>query len=257
MDISYSLRLKFNQLFEFIYPPRCLCCGNLSEKNKHSLTYNALVVNHNSRDLCKVCEERLPWIVNACQQCALPLPDDAEGGVLCGRCLKKTPYYDDSISLFSFKDTTVQLIHLLKFHEKLAAARLLGDLLSVTMVREHIDKPDCLLPVPLYKKRLKERGFNQSIELARSLQKTWRVPLDTHSVVRIRNTQSQVELDAKQRRKNIKGAFKVISTFNYKHVAIVDDVVTTMSTVNELARALKQHGVKRVSVYSIARAPIK
>ena len=131
--------------------------------------------------------------------------------------------------------------------------RLFGDLLAKTAVRK-LDKPDCLLPVPLYKKRLKQRGFNQAIEISRSLEKAWDIPIDNNLVKRKCETQSQTGLDAKQRRRNMKGAFEVVGTVKYKHVAIIDDVVTTGSTVNELARILKISGVKKVSVYSVARA---
>jgi len=133
----------------------------------------------------------------------------------------------------------------------------LGDLLA-----DHIghylsgreDKPQCILPVPLHKKRLRQRGFNQSIELARPVAKKTGLTLLLNHVVRVRETEAQTGLDAKQRRKNIRGAFECVKAMPYEYVAILDDVVTTGSTVNELARVLKKAGVKRVDVWSIARA---
>ena len=117
-----------------------------------------------------------------------------------------------------------------------------------------VEIPDAIVPVPLSSKRLRQRGFNQSIEIARPLAQRWAIPVDTGSVKRIRNTQPQTGLDRKQRRKNIRGAFEIVRNPDVQHVAIIDDVVTTTSTVNELSRVLKTAGVKRVDVWSIARA---
>jgi ComF family protein len=117
--------------------------------------------------------------------------------------------------------------------------------------------PDCLLPVPLHSSRLRQRGFNQSIEIARVIAKRLQIPIVHDAVIRRRSTESQTGLTAKQRQKNIRGAFDVVGDLAGKHVLIIDDVVTTGSTVNELAKVLKRKGVKRVGVLSIARAPIK
>jgi len=241
MDITPFLLSIARSLLNIIYPPRCLICDGVGAGN---------------RDLCEACGQSLPWIKKACSQCALPLPDDVNDNLTCGRCLKKKPFFDDSVSVFSYEDEIVGLTHQLKFHDNLAVSRLFGSWLADAVVMK-LDKPDCLLPVPLYKKRLKQRGFNQSIEISRALKKAWDVPIETGLIKRIRETQSQTGLDAKQRRKNIRGAFQVCSKINYNHVVIVDDVVTTGSTVNELARLLKRNGVSKVSVCSVARAPFK
>ena len=241
MDITHFFSSVIRHMGNILYPPRCLVCDGIGSKD---------------RDLCESCEQSLPWLHNACVQCALPLADDLNGSLFCGRCLKKKPYFDESLSLFSFESEIIRLVHQLKFHDNLAAARLFGNLIAEFMVKKS-DKPDCLLPVPLYKKRLRQRGFNQSIEISRALGKAWDIPMENNGVKRLRETQSQTGLDAKQRRRNIRNAFEIVDSINYEHVAIVDDVVTTGSTVNELARILKRKGVKRVSVYSIARAPIK
>jgi ComF family protein len=101
---------------------------------------------------------------------------------------------------------------------------------------------------------LRRRGFNQSIELARPVARAFRLPLEIQSVIRRRDTRSQTGLHKKQRRRNIHGAFKSVKSMSCDHVAILDDVVTTTSTVNELASLLKRAGVRRVDVWSIARA---
>ena len=241
MDIAQFISNALYHLQTVIYPPRCLICDGDGSKQQ---------------DLCDSCALSLPWIKKACTRCALPLPDDSSESLLCGRCLKKKPFFDDSLSLFSFEKEIIGLMHQLKFHDKLSVSRLFGQCL-VSAAEQSQDKPDCLLPVPLFEKRLKQRGFNQSIEVCRALEKSWNIPLETKAVKRVRETQSQTGLNAKQRRKNIKSAFEVQGEIHQQHIAIVDDVVTTGSTANELARVLKRHGVKRVSVYSIARAPTK
>ena len=241
MDIIQFFSSVTHHLKNTLYPPRCLICD---------------AAGKGDRDLCEPCAQSLPWIKKACSQCALPLPDDSGENLLCGRCIQKRPYFDTALCVFSFEKAIIGLIHQLKFHDKLSISRLFGNLLAEKAVAM-LDKPDCLLPVPLYKKRLKQRGFNQSVEVSHALKKAWDVPIETRLVRRIRETQSQTGLNMQARRRNMKGAFEVCAKIDHEHVVIIDDVVTTGSTVNELARLLKRNGVKKVSVCGIARAPIK
>jgi ComF family protein len=116
------------------------------------------------------------------------------------------------------------------------------------------DLPEALLPVPLYVARLRQRGFNQSVELSRPLAASLQLPLLLHEVQRVCDTGSQTGLSRTARRRNIRGAFRLAAPLRFDHVAIVDDVVTTTSTVNELAGVLKRAGARRVDVWSVARA---
>ena len=145
------------------------------------------------------------------------------------------------------------LIAQLKFAHQYKNARLLGGLLA-----QHIggsaELPDCIVPMPLHPNRYRERGFNQSIELARHLSKQLAIPLDLHSCVRNRDTAHQTSLPAKQRRKNMRKAFSIKKSLPFQHVAIVDDVLTTGASASALAQALKQNGVSRVDVWVCARA---
>lgn len=233
-----ELTRPVGSLLRLIYPPRCLLCNRPGFDNM---------------DLCISCYRSLPWNKTACISCALPLPDDITGPVKCGHCLQKAPLYEAAFSLFRYEHTVVKLIQGFKFNEKLSHGRLLSQLLVAAFsLPEPV--PQCLIPIPLHNKRIRQRGFNQSIELARPLAKKLGVPLVLDVVKRIRATEQQTGLDAVARRKNIRGAFEVVQTLEWDHVAIVDDVVTTGSTVNELARILKKAGVKRVDVISVARA---
>ena len=205
-------------------------------------------------DICARCYRRLPWIASACVQCAIPLAADGSGDLRCGQCLLKPPEFDSSLSLFSYEQEAITLIHQLKFDHRLACARLLGNMLADTVARSVVDLPERIVPVPLHSRRLRQRGFNQAAELARAASKRFDIPLDVHSVVRRRDTVSQTGLDKTRRRSNIRGAFEILAPLQVDHVAIVDDVVTTQATVNELARLVKRAGVGRVDVWSVARA---
>ena len=239
MDIPSPFAGLLQRLITTIYPPRCVLCSNPGFDDK---------------DICELCYHDLPWIESACIQCAIPLASHNGDQLRCGQCLQKPPAFDYSMSLFSYETDTIKLVHQLKFNEKLAYSRLLGSMLADAVIRYGAELPDCILPVPLYKKRLRQRGFNQSLELARPIANTFNIPLDVQSVKRALDTQSQTGLNKKQRRKNIRGAFQIVQPLNAQHIAIIDDVVTTTSTVNELARILKRAGAERVDIWSIARA---
>ncbi len=238
---GYPVSAWLHSLLERLLPPRCIICD---------------APGHGGMDICPQCLAGLPHNPRACSQCALPLPSgDVDTPVRCGQCLKKPPAFDHAISLFEYKDDAASLIMQLKFHDRLALSRLFGQLMLDRVRVEGATGVDALLPVPLHRSRLRSRGFNQSVELARMLSRGLQIPLLRHQVARVVATSQQTGLDAKTRRQNIRGAFRVMAAIPYEHVAIVDDVVTTGSTVNELARVLKKAGVKTVSVWSVARAP--
>lgn len=238
------------KLLSSLFPSRCILCQQ---------TVAGQAVNEHI-EVCPDCLRALPYNNCCCMRCALPLAEEIGANILCGRCIKKMPAFDYSHSLFRYEDDIIKLIHQLKFAEKITYARSIGEMLLTKLqaeIQTTKEAPECLLPVPLHKTRLRQRGFNQSIEIARVLAKKLEIPIVHDVVIRQRSTESQTRLNVKQRKKNIKGAFSVVRKINYKHVLIIDDVVTTGSTVNELAKVLKQNKVKRVGVLSIARAPSK
>ena len=204
--------------------------------------------------LCGSCFQQLPWLHNVCHQCAQPLLDVTNPQALCGACLLQAPYYDNTVGLFYYQSPLDQLIGKIKFHQQLQFAQLLGELLADRVVEYyHKDaKPDCIIPVPLHKQRLRERGYNQAVELARPAAKKLALPLLLHNCQRLLCTPPQSSLPARLRHRNVRNAF-IAKPMSVQHVAIIDDVVTTGSTVNELSRALKQQGIKRVDVWCCAR----
>lgn len=238
MDIGQKL---LSQLF----PSRCILCQQTVDR---SIEQNF--------EICQDCYRSLPHNTACCICCALPLPENIRNRVLCGRCIQKMPAFDYAHSLFRYEDRVIGLVHQLKFSEKINYARSIGELLLLKLL-EAGEKPDCLLPVSLHDSRLRQRGFNQSIEISRVIAKKAAIPIEYDAVIRQRRTTAQTGLDAKQRKRNIKDAFRVINKLDYEHVLIIDDVMTTGATVNELAKVLKKNKVLRVGVLCIARAPVK
>lgn len=220
----------------FLYPPHCLLCGQ---------------PGRDGRDLCLGCQAELPWLTQACRGCGAPLPGD---GPRCGACLRRPPPFEASFIPFAYRPPLDRLILQLKFQRQLAVAPLLGGLMAEALARDAVARPEALLPVPMHPARLRERGFNQAMELARVLSRHSQIPLQAHLAIRQRHTAMQTRLDGQARRRNLHNAFAVDASPLPSHIALVDDVVTTGSTVSELARTLRQAGVARVDVWACARA---
>ena len=211
--------------------------------------------------LCEPCRQDFPILENACLQCGLPLESANEHNAICGHCLKTPTAVDYTLCLYHYQTPLDYLITELKYNQKLAHAAILSELFLARLSKESTESPpDVILPVPLHKNRLIKRGFNQSLEIARPIAKQLDIPIGLDLVRRRRQTRTQTDLTAVERKKNIQGCFEIIkkeSLSDYDHIVIVDDVVTTGSTANELATLLKKSGVEKVGVWSIARAIIK
>ena len=202
-------------------------------------------------ELCADCHTALPWITTNCPRCATPTSTTE---ILCGQCQQNPPSFDNSLALFHYASPLDYLIQRLKFHGQLSHAHLLGTLMARDL-KEHKHNVDCIIPVPLHPKRLRERGFNQALELAQPIAEQLHLPIDTQHCQRTRHTNGQADLSLAKRHANVRNAFHV-TTNSWNHVAIIDDVMTSGQTVNALSKALKQSGVKSVSVWSCCRASI-
>jgi ComF family protein len=226
------------------YPPVCLLCD---------------ATGNGTRDLCAGCFRDLPWNRLACRRCALPLVVGANGATpeLCGHCIGAPPPVTRALSPLIYRYPADQLILQLKFAHRLASGRVLGELLSEYIAAAGEPLPEMVVPVPLHRQRLRKRGFNQATELARAVTRRLNLPLVTNLCQRTRATGVQSTLAAEARRRNVRGAFAVKRPLAARHIAIVDDVVTTASTVHALARVLQAAGATRVDVWSAARASLK
>jgi len=207
--------------------------------------------------LCIPCEAELPWLDGQCAVCAVPLPTR---GLICGECLKRPPSYDHVEVPWRFAFPVDTLITRFKHQARWPFGRLLGERLALHLQHafaEGLPQPDLLVPVPLARRRLRQRGFNQAQMLARWLAAALKLPVDEHLLERIVDTPPQQQLDAATRRRNLRQAFRVAPAANIegRHLALVDDVLTTGATAEALAQLLKRAGAARVDVYCLARTP--
>ncbi|WP_423201610.1 ComF family protein [Fluoribacter gormanii] len=198
--------------------------------------------------VCNACIELMTRLGPACRYCAYPLPDTQL--LVCGRCIKKAPHFDRAIIHYLFEEPLRGLLHQFKYHNGLYLGSFLSHLILNSL--SHETRPQCLIPVPMHPQRIKARGFNQAAVLARLLAKKLQLPYDLTSCQKIINTEPQATLDGEQRQKNLRHAFKT-KKLPWHHVAIIDDLLTTGSTANELASTLKKSGVKQVDIWCCAR----
>lgn len=228
-----------------LLPPHCLLCGARAER---------------SRDLCAACAADLAPNPTACARCALPLPAPA---LRCGECLDNEPPFDATFAPYLYGHPLDLLLTRLKFGHHLAAGRVLAELwidsAHAARAGGTVALPAAIVPMPLHATRLRERGYNQALELAKPLAREFGIALAPDLLRRTRATAAQSNLDAAARRKNLRGAFDIdaaaLAASAPTHVALLDDVMTTGTTVREAARTLKRAGVARVDVWVLARAP--
>ncbi len=201
--------------------------------------------------LCHYCAEELPLLDHHCHLCGTPI---AGSETICGHCLLQPPEWDHLHILADYQFPLIGLIHKLKYQHTTLPAVLLGRMLA-ELYPDNEPKPEVILPVPLHWRRQWIRGYNQAQELARPISKQLGIPCDPRLLRRIRATKVQAGLSQGMRHTNLKNAFQV-APHTYRHVAILDDVVTTGSTVTTLVRLLKQSGCERVDVWAICRTQL-
>ncbi|MGE5241057.1 MAG: phosphoribosyltransferase family protein [Bacteroidota bacterium] len=224
---------------QWLWPGNCLLCG-------------ARVASRD--DLCPACERSLPRPAWVCPRCAA---NDAVRGTedaVCGTCQKQPPAFVGTHAAFRYAAPVDKLIQDLKYHGRLDLSRVLGGYLARHLAALAEPRPDVIVPVPLHASRLRERGYNQSLEIARFVAQRLQLPLDAMAATRTRPTAPQTQLAHDQRRKNVRGAFNASAAFAGRRVAIVDDVMTSGHTVNALAECLLRSGATDVRVWVVARA---
>ena len=212
-------------------PQACLLCGAASGQ--------AL--------LCAACDADLPRLPHArCAVCALPIAS----GCVCGACLDHPPCFDRVMAVFAYRFPVDALVHAFKYGGDLAVGSMLGQALGAAVT----ERADLIIPMPLARKRLRERGFNQARELARSVGSLTGIPVAADICRKVIETQPQAALPWRERAKNVRSAFVCDADLTEKKVAVIDDVMTTGATLNELARNLKRAGATQVSGWVVARA---
>jgi ComF family protein len=218
------------QFVQFAMPQQCLLCAAPSA----------------ARAVCADCYAHLPWLTaNRCPQCARPLP----AARTCGACLAHPPRYARVDAAFVYAWPLAQLIHHYKYAGNLALARLLGSALAARTTLN----ADVIVPMPLAPARLRGRGFNQALEIARVVSRLSGTPLEPRACRRVADGVAQAALPWKERARNIRGAFVCDADMRGARVAVIDDVMTTGATLNELARNLRAAGAAEVQGWMVAR----
>jgi ComF family protein len=243
---AHSCQPKFKQwvdssrraLARVLFPSNCVLCGG---------------VGHDDIDLCHGCAADLPRNEPACPMCAEPLPAANSGTRSCGACQHDPPPFCRSFVPFRYAYPLDHLVRGLKFRKELACGRVLGQMFARSVRERTEHMPEAIVPVPLAPRRYRQRGYNQASELALAIRRATGVPVTSDVAIRQRETAEQAGLDRKARRRNVTGAFATVAPLRARHVAILDDVVTTGSTVRELAAVLRDAGAEQVEVWAIAR----
>lgn len=209
---------------------------------------------HDLSGICSECEKLLPWLGSSCTRCGLPYPENQLRSGKCGKCLGREFPIDSCRTLFTYDTPVRQLVNMYKHGQRFD----IGKSFSTLMV-ERLDQgfSELLLPVPIGYRRFCGRGFNQSWELTRQISSALDIPCSNKVLKKCRHTPPQSsQPSSRQRRRSMANAFDLADARelqNVKQVTIIDDVITTMSTVNSLARLLKSHGIRRVHAWGIAR----
>ena len=197
--------------------------------------------------LCRPCDADLPRLgTELCPRCALAAP----AGAVCGRCLTQPPAYDATTAALAYRFPADALVQALKFRGELALAPFLGNLLSECVSNTDVD---CVVPVPLSRERLRSRGYNQALEIARHVARPARVELAPELCERTRDTPAQTDLPPAVRATNVRAAFHCPRLLAGARVAVLDDVMTTGATLEEIAATLKRAGAARVVNWVVAR----
>ena len=226
------------QFIQWLLPNYCLLCK--------AKTQSKLV-------LCDDCIKTvLPWQTGQqCEICAIPL----NTANTCGQCLKNPPDFQRVIAPLVYAAPIDHFIPQLKFSKKLMYSHLLGHLLGQYLENLKTDRDiEVMIPIPLHRNRLQQRGFNQSTEIAKILGNYLKIPLDQRLLKRQKATESQSQLKAREREKNLKNAFSAEKTRNYKRIALIDDVITTASTAREASKTLRRYGAQHIEIWCVARA---
>ena len=222
---------------DWLLPSLCPACGATVEIGQR---------------LCRGCTQTLPVLRHACPRCAKPY-EHADIRGECGACQRRPPAFSRSIALYRYAPPVDHFIRELKFHHQLGLARLLGENLAERLASE--TRPDRIIPIPLHRTRLRERGYNQALEVARPVARALAVPLDFQILQRVRATTPQTGLAVAARRKNVRDAFRLrdSNSLRGQHLALVDDVMTTGSTAQAAAKCLRAGGADQVEIWVVAR----
>ncbi len=242
MTMKEKFKTVVTASLDLFFPPFCSSCRK--------------AVEDSDKPLCEKCLSQLKFMKTPYCTCCGKSFSSGNKNHLCGDCLKSSWNFDKARSIVLYEDIIAGLIHELKYSGSMSGLKTFQHLSRQSPVRDDLTTADLILPVPLHIKRLRHRGFNQALLLAKSLFPNAREKIRYDLLFRQTNTPTQTGLSGRERRKNVKNAFVVTkpSEISGRNILIIDDVFTTGSTVNECAGALKKNGCKRVEILTICRA---
>jgi ComF family protein len=230
--LPYIINTYLHNLGDWFLPQSCFLCGDVSYQ-----------------PLCQACLADLPYQQTACSRCAYPLVSSDNS---CKNCQRHPVVFEEAKTVFAYEYPINKLIQAAKYHQNLAILRLLGQLMAQHIALETV--PDVLIPVPLDIKGLRRRGYNQALELAKVMARFHHLPVDYAAVQCTQKKHNQSKLSDKERRENVKGIFKIKRVkSHWQRIVLVDDVITTGATANELAQVFLATKIQRVEVWCCAR----
>lgn len=246
---AFSDRLE--RLVDWLYPPRCRGCAEIFH-------------GRDSEYFCRSCWKEIRLIAHPmCTLCGRPFPHAGGEDHVCGPCLARPPRFARAWAWAYFPREEAEehplrrAVHQFKYGRKVSLGKPLGRLMARgcrEFLRECV--ADRIVPVPLHPRRLRWRGFNQALLLARQLSRSYGIPADPFTLLRVKETPPQTQLNEEERRRNVRGAFGVAAgrSIEGARILLVDDVYTSGATVNECSRTLRRAGAADVSVVTLARA---
>jgi len=238
-----GMGFESNAVVDFMYPPRCSLCGRY-DGNEEGICFDCLSqINYIGRPLCI--------------RCGKPFSHEFATDHFCGECLTGKRYFSKARAVGLYNGLFRKTLHRFKYQWNHCLATPLGTLMANRMGSFFSDAAyQCMVPVPLHRRRLRKRGFNQALVLARILSRAYHIPLDRNNLVRTRWTQSQVGLSERERKDNVRGAFAVLQSARIaqRTILLLDDIYTSGSTVDECSRVLIKAGARKVDVLTLARA---
>lgn len=233
------------QLLKLLFPNRCRSCRAVLEDSDDAL--------------CFTCAAAVEYLGDAlCRVCGQPLLRSGGADFRCGYCITTPPPYDVARSVIKYDSPARELLHRLKYQADSTVVPAIKEIIEEFDARDFCQS-DMIVPVPLYTKRLKVRGLNQALVLARLFFPTQKARIHPQLLQRIKNTSSQTGLDGAARRRNLRGAFRLKrgESVRGKTVCLVDDVYTTGTTVNECSRLLRRKGATTISVLTLCRVVMR
>ncbi len=236
------MKTYFNNFLNIIFPARCIACGDM-------------VVD--TGKICAACWQKIDFVSQqCCEKCGIPFEYDVGVGIICLGCERKQTTYDRATFLFKYNDVSKKIIHKLKYYDHTYLAKYLANA-ALRIIKRDFSNCEVVVPVPLHRRRLMSRLYNQSALISKELAKLIQVDFGSNVLLKVRHTIPQTSLTKLQRETNVKNSFVVNLSQKHlilnKNVLLVDDVMTTGSTVNECSKILKAAGCKKVLVFTLAR----